>query len=445
MDRRVSAPGIPASSLESYCQRRLRLAGGSLVNKDWLNQDPLDLLKGLYLQPLDTLRAQFEQSGRPFVSFANYDYLGLANDPRIKAAASGAIMSCSIGAGASRLVGGHRAIHGALEQDIAEFFGVDDSITLVSGYMTNVSLLGHLLTKDDLIVVDDLSHNSVIVGTDISRARVIRFAHSNLDHLDSILTQVRRQVNRALIIVEGLYRMDGDVAHLPRLLEIKERHNSWLMVDEAHCLGVLGSTGRGSAEHFGIDPNQIDIIVGTMSKTLGACGGFIAGRKTFIEWLRFSLPAFVFSVGMSPVLAVAAREALNILRAEPWRVARLQENSRRFLEMAQARGLDPGPAIGAGVVSIMFPSQHECMYASQCLLEAGYFAPPILQLAVPKDKPRIRFFISAAHSQAQIDEAVNKLANGMEELHTRGSQRHRSRPEKKKNRPYGVIQSQVAS
>jgi 8-amino-7-oxononanoate synthase len=426
MDQFVPAVGSHLRSLEGYIQRRLQLAGGALLNEDSVDHSPLDLLKTLYLRPLDTLKAEFEAAGRELVSFATYDYAGLANDPRIKKAACDAVMTLGIGAGASRLVGGERSIHNELEHDLAAFLGVDDSIVLVSGYMTNVSLVGHLLTKNDLILVDDLSHNSIVVGTDVSRARVIRFAHNNLDHLESILGQVREEVNRVLIIVEGLYSMDGDIANLPRLLEIKRRYGAWLLVDEAHSLGVLGSTGRGLAEHFGIDPKEIDLIVGTMSKTLSACGGFIAGRTNVIDFLRFTLPAFVFSVGMSPVLAAAVREAIKLLTAEPWRVARVQENSQQFLEQAKMHGLDIGPAIGAGVVSVLFSHQNECMHAARSLLEEGYFAPPILQLAVPKDKPRIRFFMSAAHTEAQLTGVVETLAAAVDGMQN-GKLQRRSR------------------
>lgn len=426
MDQFVPAVGSQLRSLEGYIQRRLQLAGGALLSEDSLDHSPLDLLKTLYLQPLDTLKAEFEDAGRQLVSFATYDYAGLANDPRIKKAACDAVMTLGVGAGASRLVGGQRRIHSDLEQDLAAFFGVDNSIVLVSGYMTNVSLVGHLLTKNDLILVDDLSHNSIVVGTDVSRARVIRFAHNNLDHLESILGQVRDEVNRVMIIVEGLYSMDGDIANLPRLIEIKRRYGAWLMVDEAHSLGVLGSTGRGLAEHFGVDPKEIDLIVGTLSKTLSACGGFIAGRTNVIDFLRFTLPAFVFSVGMSPVLAAAAQHAIKLLKAEPWRVTRVQENSRLFLEQARMNGLDTGPAIGAGVVSVLFSHQNECMCAARTLLDAGYFAPPILQLAVPKDKPRIRFFISAMHTEQQVSGVVEALAASSESMGS-GKLQRRSR------------------
>jgi len=422
-------------SLESYVQRRLELAGGSLLTDDWLDHNPFDMLKALYLRPLDTLKAKFERVGKDLVSFANYDYAGIANDPRIKQAACDAIMAIGVGAGASRLVGGERAIHSELERDLAAFLGVDDTIALVSGYMTNVSLVGHMLTKNDMIVVDELSHNSIIVGTDVSRARVVRFAHNDLDHLESVLKRLRNEANRVLIIVEGLYSMDGDVANLPRLLELRDRYGAWLMVDEAHSLGVLGPTGRGLSEHFGIDPKQIDIIVGTMSKTLAACGGFIAGRNRLIEWLRFTLPAFVFSVGMSPALAAAVREGIAILQAEPWRITRLQDNSRQFLTEAKFRGLDAGPAIGAGVISILFSSRHECMLAAQSLLDEGYFAPPILQLAVPKDKPRIRFFISAMHTNAQISGVIEALACAVEKMLPSTSRRRDPRCVTRRMRP----------
>jgi 8-amino-7-oxononanoate synthase len=402
--------------LDDYVQRRLQLAGGSLLSEESLEHNRLDLLKTMYLQPLDTLKAEFERAGRNLVSFANYDYAGLINDPRIKQAACDAIMTVGIGAGASRLVGGERAIHSELERDLAAFLAADDAIALVSGYMTNVSLVGYLLTKNDMILVDELSHNSIIVGTDVSRARVIRFAHNDLDHLDSTLKQVRNEANRVLIIVEGLYSMDGDIANLPRLLEIRDRYEAWLMVDEAHSLGVLGPTGRGLAEHFGIDPKQIDLIVGTMSKTLAACGGFIAGRKSTIDWLRFTLPAFVFSVGLSPALAAAAREGLGILRAEPWRVARLQNNSRQFLEEAKNHGFDAGPAMyGGSFRSCSTIPTSACLRPEACSMRVT--SPcRFCNWRSRRTSLAFRFFISVMHTDAQISGVVEVLARAIDNM-----------------------------
>jgi 8-amino-7-oxononanoate synthase len=396
-------------SLEEYAMRRLRIAGGALFSGR-AYEASVAAIEGVYLQPLEGLKEQLlSRSGR-FVSFANYDYLGLGGDARVRGAAARAALELGVGAEASRLVGGSRTIHEELESEIAAFLGVDAAMTLVSGYMTNASLVGYLLTKSDLIVVDDLSHNSIVVGASVSHAHVLRFEHGNLDHLDELLAQHRGRSKRALIVVEGLYSMDGDMPDLRRLLEIRDRHDAWLMVDEAHSIGVLGAGGRGIAEHFGVDPNEIDFIIGTLSKTFAGSGGFIAGRRRVIEWLRFTLPAFVFSVGLSPMIAAAVREGLAILQAEPWRVARVQENSRFFLDEARARDLNTGGAIGAGVVCVQFPSHDVCMLAAERLLEAGFYAPPIPQLAVPKNKPRIRFFISADHTEPDISAALDILA-----------------------------------
>lgn len=395
----------------AYALRRLRPVGTYFVGHDCADAVWRDALRSTYLTPIDELQAELEAAGHSFVSFANYDYLGLADDPRIKEASCGAIQTHGLGAGASRLVGGERSVHAALEADIADFIGVEDALTLVSGFLTNVSLIGHVLGRRDLVIADELSHNSVLVGGQLTPAPLLRFAHNDLDDLEHLLSARRAEVGNVLIVVEGLYSMDGDIPDLPRLLAIKERYDAWLMIDEAHSFGVLGPTGRGIAEHFGVDPKRIDIIMGTLSKALGACGGFIAGGHRLIEWLRFSLPAFVFSVGLAPAIAVGASQALAILRAEPWRVAQVQQNSTCFVAEAQARGLDTGSAIGAAVVPAFFPDRERCITAAQTALAAGFYAPPIAQMAVPAAKPRIRFFISAKHSHEQITGVLNTIAS----------------------------------
>lgn len=389
----------PDKELERYVAQRARLAGGSLLAK-----------AHTYLAPLDTLKDRFEAEGRRFVSFANYDYLGLADDPRIKKAACGAIMSIGVGASASRLVGGERRIHGEMERDLARFLGVEDTLAMVSGYMANLSFVGHLMTKRDLILVDELSHNSIMVGTEISRAEIVEFAHNDLADLDRILAKRRGEFERALVIVEGLYSMDGDIPNLPGLLELRQKHNFWLAIDEAHSIGVLGATGRGLTEHFGIDPQGVDFIVGTLSKTFVSAGGFLAGRKLVLDWLRFTLPGFVYSVGLPPMIAATVQTCLAIIADEPWRLAKLRENSRHFIAAARQHGLDTGGAAGAGVVPILFDDLDQCMQAAYQLLETGYYAPPIVQVGVPKDKPRIRCFISAAHTPDEIEGMLSSLA-----------------------------------
>jgi len=395
-------------NLDAYVTRRLRIAGGKFIAGRTFDE-VMESLRQVYLKPIDALQAELLSSLGRFVSFANYDYVGLGTDPRVRKAAAEAAMEWGVGAEASRLVGGGRTIHDLLEREIAAFLGVEDAMTMVSGYMTNASLIGHILTKNDLILVDELSHNSIIVGTETSHARIVRFAHNDLDHLERLLIEHRHLSKRALIVVEGLYSMDGDIPDLRRLLEFRNVYDAWLMVDEAHSIGVLGSGGRGISEYFGTDASEIDLIIGTLSKTFAGSGGFIAGRKHVIEWLRFTLPAFVYSVGLSPVIVAGVREGLAILQSEAWRTERLRENSRFFLREAQARGLNTGAAIGAGVICIQFRSAEECLHAAELLLNAGYYAPPIAQIGVPKDRPRIRFFISASHEREDLVGALDCL------------------------------------
>lgn len=386
------------NSLSDYASRRFRFAGNALLQY----HDP-------FFAQIDRLRADFEAKGTHFVSFANYDYLGLANHPEIVEEADRELHRLGVGALASRLVGGERSTHKPFEAEIAEFLGMDAALTLVSGYLANVTTISWLLGKRDALFIDELAHNSIVAGCEGSPAEVIKFRHNDLEHLDHLLAKRREDVRHALIVVEGIYSMDGDTADLPRLLELKERHDAWLMVDEAHSLGVLGETGRGLAELQGVDPGRVDLVVGTMSKTLASCGGFVCARKPVIDWFRYTLPGFVYSVGLSPVILAAARTALRLMQKENWRIGKLARNAELFRDYANANGLSTGPAIGRGVVPILFRDSVETMWASQHLLGKGFYVPPIVQIGVPKDQPRLRFFLSANHSEAEIMGVIDTL------------------------------------
>lgn len=388
------------ASLEQYARRRFVLSGTSVVKDHYP-----------YCQSMERLNVgTADNRTAAAISFAHYDYLALASDVRIQEAAKKAIDEIGVGVGASRLVGGERAAHRDLEGEFADFIGVDDTLALVSGYGTNVTLVSHLLTKGDLIIVDETSHNSIMVGTQLSRAATLTFRHNDLDHLAALLKAHRRDYGRVLVVVEGLYSMDGDVPDLPALIPLCRNHGAWLMIDEAHSIGVLGKTGRGVAEHFGIPASEIDLIVGTLSKAFVTCGGFIGGRQGVIDWLRFTLPGFVYSVGMPPPSVAAARCALRILQSEPERLRRLHDNSRYFVEGARARGLDTGTAMGAAVIPILFSQTPVAVEAGNAALRAGFFVPPIVQIAVPKDLPRLRFFVTAGHDRRQIDGVLDALA-----------------------------------
>lgn len=386
-------------SFATFVKKRARLAGQVLLE----DGNP-------WFQEVDRLQAEVESRGRRFISFANYDYLALSRHPDVTRAAIAAVEQHGAGVNGSRLVGGERSFHAAFEAALAGFVGTDAALTLVSGYLTNLTLVPHLLGANDLLVVDEYSHNSILMGARAGKAEVKSFRHNDIDDLDRILTAARKSHRNCLIAVESLYSMDGDYVDLPRLLEVKDRHGCWLVVDEAHSFGVMGTRGRGICEHFGVDPRRIDLIVGTLSKTLAAAGGFICGHQLAIEWLRYTLPGFVYSVGLSPVITAAAHAALDVVIAEPQRTARLQANSELFLAKARAAGLDTATAMGRGIVPILFRDFETTMAKAARLLEAGIFAPPVVQVGVPQDAPRIRFFISAAHTEEEFDLTIAVLA-----------------------------------
>ena len=348
--------------------------------------------------------------GRRLVNFASYDYLGLNQEPAVAAAAKAIIDACGTSVSASRLVAGERHVHRRLEEALADLYGSEDCLTFVSGHATNVSTIGVLVGSDDLIVHDELMHNSALMGARLSRATTIGFRHNNLDHLEKVLRESRGKHKNALIIVEGLYSMDGDFPDLPRLIEIKKRFGAWLMVDEAHSLGVLGRTGRGVAEHFAIDPRQVDIWMGTLSKTLASCGGYICGSKDLIEILKYQAPGFVYSVGLSPPATAAALAAVEILKADPARVARLQENGRLFLAEASKAGLDTMTSAGYSVVPVMVGCSVKAVRLTERLFERGINALPIIHPAVPMKAARLRFFITSKHTADEIRASVAIIA-----------------------------------
>jgi 8-amino-7-oxononanoate synthase len=289
-------------------------------------------------------------------------------------------------------------------------YGVDDCIALVSGHATNVTALGCLFGPKDLIVHDSLIHNSVLQGAALSGAMRRSFPHNDCNALERLLGDIRGDYERVLIVVEGLYSMDGDVPDLRRLIALKRRHKAFLMVDEAHSLGVLGHKGMGIREHYDVAGTDVDIWMGTLSKSLAGCGGYIAGERALVEHLRYAAPGFVFSVGMSPPLAAASLEALRLLRKEPERVTRLAERSRLFLTLARQAGLNTGSAEGYAVIPAIVGSSLQAVGLSNTLFERGFNVQPIIYPAVEERAARLRFFLSAMHTEDQMRSVVEALA-----------------------------------
>jgi 8-amino-7-oxononanoate synthase len=343
---------------------------------------------------------------RVYVNFASYNYIGLNGHPDITSAAKVAIDRYGTSVSASRPVSGERPVHRELEQALAGLHGTEDSVVLVGGHSTNVTVIGHLLGRNDVIVHDALIHNSIVQGAILSGARRVPFSHLDHQAADRLLGETRPRGGRALLVIEGHYSMDGDVPDLPAFVAAARRNRAWLMVDEAHALGVLGPRGFGTADRFGVDPSDVDIWMGTLSKSLVSCGGYIAGSKELIDYLKLVAPGFVFSVGMAPPAAAAALVALELLKREPERVRRLNDRAALFLRLAREGGLDVGGSIGASIVPVITGSSIRAGRLAQALFRRGINVQPILYPAVPERAARLRFFLTAAHSEEQIRETV---------------------------------------
>ncbi|MBV8442915.1 MAG: aminotransferase class I/II-fold pyridoxal phosphate-dependent enzyme [Hyphomicrobiales bacterium] len=353
---------------------------------------------------------------RPLINFSSYDYLGFNHCPAVRSAAQSAVDRYGVSASASRLVAGERPIHGALEKALANHYLQEGSLTYVSGHAANVATIAALLGPRDLMLHDALAHNSIVMGAVMARCERRAFPHNDMGALDAALAAIRGQYDRVLIVAEGLYSMDGDICDLPALIEIKDRREAWLMIDDAHGLGVLGPTGQGVFEHFGVDPKRVDIWMGTLSKTLAACGGFIAGPNTLVDYLKGAAGGFVYSVAMPPAIAAAALTALGLLGSEPERVVRLKANSRRFNEAARAAGLDIGLSVGEAIAPVVTGSSLRAVALSQRLFDRGVNVQPIIHPAIPERLARLRFFISSEHNFEQIDAAIRLLAEQPREL-----------------------------
>jgi 8-amino-7-oxononanoate synthase len=343
---------------------------------------------------------------RIYVNFASYNYLGLNGHPNIVGSAKAAIDRYGTSVSASRPVSGERPVHRDLERALARVHGTEDCVVLVGGHSTNVTVIGHLLGRDDVIVHDALIHNSIVQGAILSGARRVPFPHLDHEAADRLLSETRPRGGHALLVIEGHYSMDGDVPDLPAFIAAARRNRAWLMVDEAHALGVLGSRGFGTADRFGVDPGEIDIWMGTLSKSLVSCGGYIAGSTELVGYLKLVAPGFVFSVGMAPPAAAAALAALELLEREPERVRRLNDRAALFLRLARDGGLDVGGSVGASIVPIVTGSSIRAGRLAQAMFRRGVNVQPILYPAVPERAARLRFFVTASHTEEQVRDTV---------------------------------------
>ncbi len=358
--------------------------------------------------------------GKAVVNFASYDYLGLNGHPEITAAVAAAAGEWGTSVSASRITAGERSFHHELERVLAEIYEAESSLVFVSGHATAISVVAALLGPKDLILHDSLIHNCVLVGAQLSGATRRAFPHNDMGALADILAATRERFERVLIVAEGLYSMDGDGPDLARLVDIKEQHDCWLMVDDAHALGILGKTGKGIFEMAGVDPKRVDIWLGTLSKTAVSCGGYIAGGRVLIDYLKLTAPGMVYSVGLPAPASVAALTAIRLMLREPERVERLQANGQRFLRKAQEAELDVGTSWGYAVTPVILGDSLRTILLADRLLKRGYNAFPIVPPGVPEQSARLRFFISSEHSIEDIDGAVAATREELNELTRNG-------------------------
>ena len=342
------------------------------------------------------------------IMLASYNYLGLIDHPRLKAAAKEAIDIYGTGTAGVRFLSGTTEIHQKLEDKIAQFKGAEDAITYTSGYVTNLAVITSLYQRGDLVVMDKIDHASIIDGSILSGARFKTFVHNDMERLEKILADSNDYINK-IVIVDGVYSMDGDIANLPEISRIAKKYDAKVMVDEAHSIGVLGETGHGIEEHFGLE-DAVDIHMGTLSKTIPSVGGYVAGKKPMIDYLRHNSRPFIFSAPLPPMNAAAAKACLEVIEEEPERVARLHRNTERFREGIRQLGYDTGQSETA-IVPIMIGEEELTLQLCKKVNEEGVFICPIVYPAVSKETSRLRSHVLSHHTQADIDEAIEIFKN----------------------------------
>ncbi len=341
--------------------------------------------------------------GRPVLNFCSNNYLGLANDERLKASATAAVQTWGVGPGAVRTIAGTTDLHVKLERRLAEFKGAESAITFQSGYTANLATIAGLLAKEDVVFSDELNHASIIDGCRLSGARIARYKHNDAADLRRVIRETS-EIRRGMIISDGVFSMDGDMAPLPALVEVAEETGLLLMVDDAHGEGVVGHGGRGIVDHFGMQ-GRVDIEIGTMSKAFGVMGGYAAGRAEITEWLRQRGRAFLFSSAPTAADVAACLAAVDILEGSTALVDRLWANARLFKAAMKKIGFDTGVS-ETPITPVMLGEAPLAQQFSRRLFEEGVFAMSIGFPTVPRGKARIRVMVSAAHSQDDLERGL---------------------------------------
>jgi glycine C-acetyltransferase len=372
---------------------------------------------GLYFynQPVTELRggARVLINGRDMGMYASYSYLGLIGHPRINKAAKDAIDRFGTGTHGVRMLAGTLDLHRELEETIAEFKGTEAAVTYTSGYVTNLTVVSSLLGRGGYVISDKLNHASIVDGCLMSGAKFLRFRHNDMDDLESRLQNIPEGSTK-LVIADAVFSMDGDVIDFPKMVELSKKYDAWLMIDEAHSVGVLGKTGRGIEEHFGME-GTIDIKMGTLSKTIPSVGGYIAGKKDLIDFLSHASRAYIFSAALPPAQAAAANESFKVILDEPWRIEKLQANTEQFIGGIQERGFDTMETSTA-IVPVLCGADERAFALTRAAQEHDVFVLPVVSPAVPPGLARLRATVTAAHEADEIEYAMDIIETAGKEI-----------------------------
>lgn len=371
---------------------------------------------GLYFynQPISELRggARVLVGEREMSMFASYSYLGLVGHPRINAAAKAAVDRYGTGTHGVRTLAGSLDLHTELEETIAEFKNTEAAVTFTSGYVTNLTVVSTLIGRGDYVISDKLNHASIVDGCLMSGAKFLRFRHNDMKALETRLQQTND--NTKLVIADSVFSMDGDIVDFPRMVELCRKYDAWLMIDEAHSVGVLGKTGRGIEEHFGLE-GTIDIKMGTLSKTIPSVGGYVAGKADLIKYLRHASRAYIFSAALPPAQAAAAKEAFQVILDEPWRVEKLRANAEQFINGLKQRGFDTMQTETA-IVPVLCGSDEAAFAMTREAQLQDIFVLPVVSPAVPPGLARLRATVTASHEAGEIEHAMNVIESARKKL-----------------------------
>ncbi len=353
-------------------------------------------------------------NGKKVINLSSNNYLGFANHPRMKKAAIAAIEEYGVGAGAVRPINGNMKLHDDLEKLLAEFKREEAVIVFQSGFNCNAGTIQAVVGDGDLIISDELNHASIIDGCRLTKAKKTVFKHSDMEDLERVLKENRDQYNQVLIITDGVFSMDGDIAKLPEIVELAEKYDCLTYVDDAHASGVLGESGRGTVDHFGLH-GKVDFIMGTLSKAIGVIGGYIAGKQVTIDWLKNRGRPLLFSTGNTPADTAAIIEAIHMLMESTEYTEKLWENAKYFKEKINQLGLNTGHS-ETPITPIIIGDEAKAGQFSEKLFENGVFTSPIVFPTVPKGTGRVRCMVTAGHTIEQLDKAVAIIKKVAEEL-----------------------------